>query len=521
MRKFFSFIALILSISLISACSDSGINKGKDKPELDIPEESVPVRLFNIRVLQYSPRQDEIDLWQQYMKDKHDLEIEMIYIDQVRSSSGMQPVTMKTDTGVVVSDFSEFQKLSGLVYFNHIADMIKLKDAGLLVPVTDYIADIDEYNGMNQAIIKRFTDSEGNIWAFPGYWDVGLTHRIYNKEWIDKWGKDVPYDLNSFLEYARFVANEDPDGNHMNDTFILSYNESSFFSDFDDVFKAFGCYTNHRDTVVYNPHKGEYEIIVQNENFRNAIDFILQMRNEKLIMNDRLGYNGGTNEENFEFKVASDFGTGTVPQYFNGWEFGSHLIGEYDTKLKRLLTGFTGLAVLRDTDDVKGMIRSILAVTGSPIGYLDFDWGREGYNYEIMDDYIDAITFGENDSFRSPIGVRFGPLQGNMEETLVVQNGRVDRIPALSQFNEVEKARKLAEAHLYESDVVYSIDFEQYDNLIDKINGVLSFDVQDMVTEIIRSTKTVEDAIANFMTKVDEQDIPDQLALFNESIKPD
>ena len=519
MKKAISIISIIIIVCLLGSCASVSTENGRDKPDLNISDELVPVRIFSIRYIDYAPTQEEIDSWQQYIKDRHELDVDLIYIDQVRASYGIEPVNMKTDTGVMVSDLEEFKDHEGLVFFYHISDMIKLKEAGLLKPVNEYIKNVDEYNSMNRAIIDRFTDDEGNIWAFPGNWDVGFSHRIYNKEWLDLWGKGVPYDLDSFLEYARFIAKEDPDKNGEDDTFILSYSYSNFFYDFADIFKAFGCYTNGRNAIAYNPHKEEYELITQNESFRDAIQFIISLRDENLIKSDGAFPHMGTDYDDLEFKVASDYGTGSVPLYFRGWEFGSYLHGVYETKLMKLLTSSGGFAVMRETVNADDMVRSVLGVTGKTMGYLDFDWGREGYNYEIVENLVNAITRNENDDFRAPIGIRFGPLLGNMDDTYVVQDGRIERIPVLEQYNMVEKARKSSEAHLYESGIAYSIGFEQYDNIIDKMNGILTPGIQAMVAEIMISSKTVDDAIAHFMTKAEEHDIPEQLAVFNVSLK--
>ncbi len=60
-----------------------------------------------------------------------------------------------------------------------------------------------------------------NIYAIGYNTANPLSIIAYRKDWLDKFGMDVPTTLDEYYAFAKAVALEDPDGNSKNDTFAF------------------------------------------------------------------------------------------------------------------------------------------------------------------------------------------------------------------------------------------------------------------------------------------------------------
>lgn len=129
----------------------------------------------------------------------------------------------------------------------------KLVSAGLLLPLNEYWDQFPEIrNARNDDIWNIMKSADGNIysigWNMEGQGSNGLAYR---KDWLDKFGLEIPRTLDEYYEVARQIAYNDPDGNGANDTYAMGgYQDVTGKTVgsgnwWDHIWGAFGALPNH------------------------------------------------------------------------------------------------------------------------------------------------------------------------------------------------------------------------------------------------------------------------------------
>lgn len=194
-----------------------------------------------------TPRFNEGDdinhnIWINYYKENYniDLEIEVL----ANGDDYKQKMTMAIASG----------KLPDLMYLDG-NTYISLAKAGKLADVTDlfdlYCGDIlrKTLMGKDGMVFQQsyvdgrlygFTKTKGMIW--PG------SQLLIRKDWLDNLGLEVPKTFDDVIKVAYAFANDDPDGNGVNDTFGLGLNNdmvnATNWGTIQGVISAFGGFTN-------------------------------------------------------------------------------------------------------------------------------------------------------------------------------------------------------------------------------------------------------------------------------------
>ncbi|MBN1623850.1 MAG: hypothetical protein JXN10_05150 [Clostridia bacterium] len=249
--------------------------------------------------------------------------------------------------------------------------------------------------------------TNGRIYAVPAVGNPYIVPRRYNKEYLGAVGMTVPENTAEFLDYLRAVKSIlDEDGNY----YPMSVDFQRFTPSTSDIFRAFGCYVNSQNnsTISFDPGTGSFEDAVFSENFDQALSYIRNLRQEKLLFID--GYSGTTmidNGLNFydgDFSFAKDLAT----EYWYIYDIpsGFFLHESYDFKVRYdVMNGYylDGInhdnlcEVRRDMafyvfpkaiENIYGTIELFNDLFTNPLAYGDLKYGRQGYEYEINGDEI-------------------------------------------------------------------------------------------------------------------------------------
>lgn len=89
-------------------------------------------------------------------------------------------------------------------------------------------------------LYSRYDDKN---WGLPNFNHSHMVSKVatYRKDWLDKFGLEVPKTLDELHTALYKFANEDPDGNGKKDTYGISWGYNNFAFFFPEIFGAYGC----------------------------------------------------------------------------------------------------------------------------------------------------------------------------------------------------------------------------------------------------------------------------------------
>ena len=162
-------------------------------------------------------------------------------------------------------------------------ETLKMYAPELTKYITEYIP--------NSWITTRY---DGKNWGIPNYnhsHETGNT-AIWRKDWLDKFGLEVPETLDEMHDAFVKFSKEDPDGNGKNDTWGITTGLGTKTHTFNEIFGAFGV----------NPYgwmeiDGEIEYGGLQDGVKEAIKILAAWYKEGLIHPDF--YTPGTADDNF------------------------------------------------------------------------------------------------------------------------------------------------------------------------------------------------------------------------------
>lgn len=220
-----------------------------------------------------------LSLWQEYIKDKFDIELVVNYI--------------ATTPEYLISGIHE---LDGVLYLNTVMGVPGLFNTHIYdYAISEIAVDLSPYYekyGWNQFVETEYTEmleSDGAIYAVPAVNNKYIVPRYYNSEYLDILDMEVPNGINEFYDFlveTKKLNEDDPD---FYPTMIWSHGLTQCTA---DIFRAYDVYVNSswNDYFAYNPNSATFENAVFSDNFEKALTFIRTLQTEKLMGVNGISY---------------------------------------------------------------------------------------------------------------------------------------------------------------------------------------------------------------------------------------
>jgi len=530
MKKFI-LILLIFNFLFFISCSVSEVT---EKPQISLLEDKVKsqeptsgpeIDEIDIGVIEiitprskYSvPSEDFILDWEEYIADKYDIQLNLLFVADHLTSQVIRNDEEKA--GIDIEELEDKAENGGLVYVNSPLDLGDLVKSGLIIPVNQYIPMVQAIAVLDDSILSQFSDGEGNIWGFPLIQKNESIVRVYNGDWLEQLGQDIPKSLDEFLVYAEYVKNSDPDGNGKNDSYIQTYQEELFLLEFMDIFKAFGCYSGIASPIGYNPQLGKYENLIFNDGFIEAMIFIRGLQEDGYIKRTMAS---GQDRKNQDFYVASSF----MYQYMELKKCsmmipGYYLLGPNEIQLIKSTAPAGCFAILQGTDKAAEKVEAIINILqNNTDAYMDFNFGIKGRTYQ---DNGDSYVF----KFYNDDGTVVPSIRIDTDIELLNSEKKPYRYEAIR--DEMNIIISIDEAKVWDefvtgakkyngTDLAYSISHIESCNAIDVLNARIRDVSKELYISILEENVAITDAILNYHTKLDNMGILDELEEINFSL---
>lgn len=117
-----------------------------------------------------------------------------------------------------------------------------IKD-GILLPLDEHLDKLPNLYEKKKGIWDKLKAGDGKVYHVPGVTEANGGVDVlmsYRKDWLDKFGFEIPETIEEYITVADAFSNQDPDGNNIKDTFAIGARQGSLgrFGDF--IFAAHG-----------------------------------------------------------------------------------------------------------------------------------------------------------------------------------------------------------------------------------------------------------------------------------------
>lgn len=210
-------LSIILSMSLLSACSGNGSSNssegtsaspsdGKSSPAV---EKKLKIRAMNVL---YGAAPPENGSGKKAIEERYNIEYEYMPVASGEYSNKLGVTLASGD----IPDTLLFGSLNQ-IYFNAI-------DNNQFIPLEKYLEDTKEYPNFAKipADLKKVLTYKGHIYGVPRLRGVPGHTIIIRKDWLDKLGLAVPTTYEELYQAMKAFKEKDPDGNGKADTYGLA-----------------------------------------------------------------------------------------------------------------------------------------------------------------------------------------------------------------------------------------------------------------------------------------------------------
>lgn len=431
----------LLALGLLVATTTYAGGNREEAPDTSAPQ---------VEVMVYSKAEVSADV------DINDNQV----IDRIRTETGVDAVWS------FLPEDSTAERLAVMFASGDAPDIIELDDKtqvaryatqGVLAPLNDALESHGTYLLENiPAQDWAAVTSEGNIYAIPRPANYTTTPRamVVRKDWLDRYGLDVPRTPQEFLEVLRVFRDEDPAGG--GNTVPLAAAQT--IQGMEGLAAAFGI------VVPYAERDGEVVYTSVEPEAREFLEFARQLYAEGLINED---YPVIDSLDPLGDLFASGFAGMTTMYWWDAsWLWPSLLENDPDAELIYIApavsdTGLTGHAARppseqmyvfpASTDNLEEAVGLVNDIAANRDLQFYITYGEEGTHHSVdgngvitPNDNIAELSFAPNyvlwdsyENFMNRVRYRgFFPYFSVMEEYPVVANA-YEYVPPLPEVDEV------------------------------------------------------------------------------------
>jgi|GEM_PF-6387072 len=391
-----TIIAFLIIVTLSVGCSGGTeitekpvINEKPDVSPTDIPENHDPAEyLLFLTVPYYQSRYYSIEEWQEYIREKHGIEIMLSYGMNIGKLGGFDPNSI-----LLLNYHYDFPYGS-----QNNSDVLEYNDEHKVYDLTPYY---DRY-GWRNFIDDKYIDAltmGNNIFAVPSVPDKYVIPRYYNKRLLDELTLDVPTTISEFHEFL--LKSKELEADETFYPIVVNRASTQYFA---DIFRAYGVYVNSQfdSMFTFNPKTGTYEDAVFAPDFQQSMEFIRTLQQEELlgIIGNAYNYDDSSDNRNYFISSITDVKKEFASEYFNiykadnfgfnrsiearpsyDYEQGYYLTHTNTENVCELRSNLAFYVFPKTIKDIEGTMELFSEVMTDPGYYYDLTYGIENENY--------------------------------------------------------------------------------------------------------------------------------------------
>ncbi len=431
-------------------------------------------------------------------------------------SSGMKSMQQVKSTGA-----------DGLYLFPY-ASITRISDlagTGDILPLDEFLQDNPIWNALPPAMRKMYEFGDGHIWAIPRGFTPVLMGRVFRDDYLKELGLSMPNDLDSLYEVSNKLAQSDPDGNNLMDTYGMAYSNALSFR---DIFYANGVPINISNdgyqltSIAYNPIYGTFEDSMLMQDMKPTLEYIVGLEKAGILRKLSSRYSSRAGDFLGNASLANSYVR--VPGYAltdERFSVAAGIRGSETNNLNPLTYDFNdGFYLLgANTENPSKTINSFVSLMyGELEGYLFASKGIQGETYTVKSgtvEVLDKAFFSNN---------RDGLLINNplfsYEVMDIVLNIELASGDIVADFINLTSARDLYVEKAREEEIIYDItmDMAYPEVFITKpgeiLNSAAGTMLSTLFSQVLSGRASIDDVINRYkanMKRLGMQDIINEL----------
>jgi len=405
MKRMTTIVLLILIIASGCTGNNTDITEKPDitlSPDVSITESPIdfdPADYLIFLTTSYPGKTYyEILGWQEYLRDKYEIEIMLSYGKYSGKPGGFDP------NSILLLNYNYDFPYST----KNNSNVLEYNDEHKVYDLTSYY---DKYGW------RDFIDSEyinaltmGNhIFAVPSVPDKYIIPRYYNKRMLEELALDVPTTIAEFHEFL--LSSKELEADDSFYPFVIDHAKTPQLA---DIFRAFGVYVDSQSDSMFsfNPNTGTYEDAVFAPEFHQSLEFIRMLQSEELLGFIGNAYNDDDHSDDKNYfisaftNVKKEFATeyfniydpdnfglnrsiGTRPAY--DYEQGYYLTHTNTKNVCELRSNIAFYVFPKSISDIDGTMELFNEVMTDPQYYYDFTYGMENENYVVAKSGVEPL----------------------------------------------------------------------------------------------------------------------------------
>ncbi|MBO5930217.1 MAG: hypothetical protein J6Q27_02845, partial [Clostridia bacterium] len=230
MKKLLSLtVAIVMAIGMLSGCGNG--SSGSNTEKFAETDEKLTLTWLGFPRLGGAPEGTTPEL---LLEEKFNLEIKPLFYEETKYEEKSSLLL----AGGEIPDL--IYEMDPIYVINHAYQdfLVEVPYDTIEKYAPEYFAYLNEYNPVGWSHSRY----EGKNWGVPNvnYSQMVSDVTFWRKDWLDKFGLEVPKTLDETYTALYKFANEDPDGNGKKDTYGFSTGQTKH-SFFPSIFGAYGC----------------------------------------------------------------------------------------------------------------------------------------------------------------------------------------------------------------------------------------------------------------------------------------
>ena len=372
-RRFILFFIIVI-FSMLFGCSNNEIEKTITETPSIIEEGKNSVINILMPVNQFKPMYENISIWQDMLKDKYNIEIDLKYISDYNAYANGTYISDEINNGY-----------SGLIYLWDYTDakLIELAQKREILPITEYIVNNKIYNSFPVGMTERFILANNELWGIPVMYSVTPIARVTKNDWLTNLDIEIPATVTELYNMFKAFTYYDPNNSGEDDTFGLSVYKKCELGNLGDIFLANACYIDPYgfSSISFDRETNTYEDAFLKSGAHISLDMIASMVDEKLIKQVDYSSTGAFEEEKND---------GSFYYFVNGInDLEKHTIiwfveGTNNENLCRANTGAGCYVLSKNTENPQEVVDAFIdTFYGSPEGYYMAFGGIKEIDYKV------------------------------------------------------------------------------------------------------------------------------------------
>ena len=458
--------------------SETPIVSGTTKPVVEVDHEQLEhINLYvTISSEKNKMNEEHVIAFELYLKEAFNLSIDIIYIDITKENW--------------IDSFSKTNE-DGIVYFSSLYTYQSLFSSNKILLLDEYINENSFDDERFYKGVSLLRDQANHLYGIPTSYSESFEKRLYQQQVLNKFGLKVPETIEEFSALGEVMRE--------NNGYLTMFmdNTHSFFGDLSDVFMSFGCYINGYDplNITYNPDTQKFELPILNANFENAMNFILPLIEDNLILPYQAGI--GFGDKIIASYVSMLFNDEFPP--YQEHDVGLYLLGDNREHVVMTKSNGSGFAILNGSYNTIGKLSFIFdTLFKNDDLMLSFSYGQKGVNFDITEEAYVVNYYDEQGKRLLSPWINISYLNPSKP---IIYSHHDNNIISESPYSHIEETINTIKENFSDEMFYYNEMYVTLDTLM-IYSGELSSAATSFYRELFSNKTSLKTAIANYRSEV-------------------